>query len=303
MIRLQYPEILYLLAFVPVFFLGQFFYLRRKKKQLQKFAQGSLIDSLVPDISYGKQWTKFIILNLAFVFIIIAAANPQIGTTIDKSERKGSDIMICLDISNSMYAQDIKPDRITRAKQALGRLIDQLNNDRIGIVVFAGSAYTQLPITNDYGAAKTFLDVISPSMIQNQGTAIAQALQLAYQGFGDNVRKKSRAIILISDGEDNDEDAVGTAHRIAKEGVTINTLGFGLAEGAMIPMPNKMGKIEYKKKTDGSFVMTKINEPLLKEIAKEGKGVYVRANNSSVGLEDIMSSINSLDKNSYSALA
>jgi Ca-activated chloride channel homolog len=303
MIRIQYPEALYLLILIPFFFLLHYVYIKKRKARLKDFVDKELIENIVPELSYGKQWTKFILLNIAYFFIVLAISNPQIGTSIEKSERKGSDLMVCLDISNSMLAEDIKPNRISRAKQSLNHLIDELNNDRIGVIIFAGSAYVQLPITNDYGAAKTFIDVIDPSMISNQGTAIGAALEKAYESFGEKINNKSRSIILISDGEDNEEEAVDIAKKISKEGVVINTIGLGLPEGALIPTAKGNGKMEYKKDENGSYVMSKLNEGLLQNIAKEGNGVYIRANNSSIGLDNILARINKMDKNEYEAIA
>lgn len=303
MIRAEYPQAFYLLILIPIFFIIHYIYIKKKKKRLRNFIDQGLIDTIVPELSYGKKWTKFILLNIAYFFIIIAIANPQIGTSIEKSERKGTDLMICLDISNSMLAEDIKPSRISRAKQSLKNLINQLSNDRIGIVVFAGSSFVQLPITNDYGVAKTFIDIIDPSMISNQGTAIGEALEKANESFGEKNNKKSRSIILISDGEDNEKEAVSIAKQIAKDGVVINTIGLGLPEGALIPISKKSGKMEYKKSEDGSYVMTKLNEDLLKEIAGVGNGVYIRANNASIGLDNILARINKMEKNEYQAVA
>lgn len=304
MIRIENIEILYLLLFIPAFFLLHYYHIKKKKERLRSFIDKDLIDKIIPDLSYGKQWTKFILLNIAYLFIIIAMANPQIGTSVEKSERKGTDLMVCLDISNSMLAEDIKPNRISRAKQSLNQLIDQLKNDRIGIVVFAGSAYVQLPITNDYGAAKTFIDLIDPSMISNQGTAIGEALKKADESFGNKNTNISRSIILISDGEDNEEEAIEVSKKISRDGVVINTIGFGSPEGALIPIGNNYGnKREYKKDRNGSYVITKLNEGILKEIASIGNGVYIRANNSSVGLNNILARINKMEKNEYEAVA
>lgn len=221
----------------------------------------------------------------------------------EKSKREGSDLMICLDISNSMYAEDIKPNRISRAKQALGRLVDQLEGDRIGIVVFAGNAFVQLPITSDYGAAKTFIDIIDPFMISNQGTAIANALSLAESSFGEEFNNKSKSIILISDGEDNEEGAVSAARAIARKGIVINAIGIGSPKGALIPIKTRSGKSDYMKTSDGSYVMTKLNEGMLKDIAKAGGGMYIGANDASISLESILAKINKMEKNEYEAIS
>lgn len=302
MFRIQTPEVLYLLILIPLFVFLYILYIRKKKRKLYSFIDKGLCETIIPELSFGKHWLKFILILIAYFFLVVAIANPQIGTSLEKSQRKGSDLMICLDISNSMYAEDIKPNRISRAKQALNRLVDQLNGDRIGIVVFAGSSFVQLPITNDYGAAKTFIDIIDPSMIVNQGTVIGQALKMAEESFGEEVNDKSKSIILISDGEDNDQEAIVTAKDIAKKGIVINTIGLGLKEGALIPITTNAGKKDYKKTSDGSYVMTRINEELLQDIAKVGNGKYLRANNASIGLDNILARINKMEKNEYNAV-
>lgn len=302
MFRIQTPEVLYLLILIPFFILFYILYLRGKKKRLYSFVDKGLSENIIPELSFGKHWLKFILVLIAYFFIIIAISNPQIGTSLEKTQRQGSDLMVCLDISNSMYAEDIKPNRISRAKQALNRLVDQLDGDRIGIVVFAGSSFVQLPITNDYGAAKTFIDIIDPSMISNQGTAIGSALRMAESSFGDGISDKSKSIILISDGEDNEEGAISIAKSINKKGIIINTIGLGLSEGALIPFKTKSGRVDYKKTSDGSYVMTRLNEEMLENIAKSGQGVYIRANNSTIGLENILARINKMEKNEYEAI-
>lgn len=194
----------------------------------------------MPELSLGKQHLKFILLNIVFFLLVLAAANPQSGTSVGKKERTGTDMIICLDVSNSMLAQDIKPNRISRAKQSINRLIHQLRGDRIGLVVFAGSSFVQLPLTSDYAAARTFVDVVEPDMIETQGTAIGESLKTAFAAFGEEQAKnRSRTIILISDGEDNEEDAVKIAGDISSNGVVINTIGLGMTEGVPIPVKSR----------------------------------------------------------------
>jgi Ca-activated chloride channel family protein len=304
MLKLETPELLYLWLLIPLFFVGHYFYMKAKKRKLKEFASERVQEVVMPDLSLGKQRLKFILLNIAFMLLVLAAANPQYGTSIGKKERRGTDLMICLDISNSMLAEDLKPNRISRAKQSINQLINQLEGDRIGLVVFAGTSFIQLPLTSDYSAAKTFIDVIEPSMIETQGTAIGESLETAFSAFGEEENKKrSRSIVLISDGEDNEQDALEIAKNIASDGVVINTIGLGLGEGSPIPIKNRHGQTEYKRDNLGNIVLTKLNEDLLKQIADKGNGIYIRANSSSIGLEHILARINKMEKNEYKALA
>ena len=304
MIRLENPQFLYLWILIPFFYLLHYFYIKTKKKKLKQFAEQRTQQIIIPDLSIGKQYFKFTLWNLALFFLILALANPQKGTSIEKKERTGTDLMVCLDVSNSMLAEDLKPNRISRAKQSLTQLVNQLEGDRIGIVVFAGTSFVHLPITSDYTAAKTFIDVIDTKLIETQGTSIAESLEKAFSAFeNQDETKRSRSIILISDGEDNEEGALDATKEIAKEGVVINTIGLGQTEGTPIPIFDKYGRSEYKKDGNGNIVLTKLNEALLKEIAKEGNGVYIRANNTSIGLDNILARINKMEKNEYEAVA
>lgn len=299
MIRLEDPQFLYLWILIPIFYLLHYFYIKHKKKKLLKFSDAQTQKTIIPDLSIGKQYLKFTLWNLSFFFLVLALANPQKGTSIEKKERTGTDLMVCLDVSNSMLAEDLKPNRISRAKQALTQLVNQLEQDRIGIVVFAGTSFVHLPITSDYTAAKTFIDVIDTKLIEVQGTAIAESLEKAYSAFeNQDETKRSRSIILISDGEDNEEGVLETTKEIAKEGVVVNAIGLGQPEGSPIPVGN-----DYKKDKNGNIVLTKLNENLLKDIAKEGNGVYIRANNTSIGLDNILARINKMEKNEYEAIA
>ncbi len=304
MIRLENPQFLYLWILIPLFYLLHYFYIKEKKKKLAQFADTKTQQTIIPDLSIGKQYLKFTLWNLSFFFLVLALANPQKGTSIEKKERTGTDLMVCLDVSNSMLAEDLKPNRISRAKQALTQLVNQLEGDRVGIVVFAGTSFVHLPITSDYTAAKTFIDVIDTKLIETQGTAIAECLEKAFSSFENQEQtKRSRSIILISDGEDNEEGALDVTKDIAKDGVVINTIGLGQTEGTPIPVYDRHGQSQYKKDANGNIVLTKLNETLLKNIAKEGNGVYIRANNTSIGLDNILARINKMEKNEYEAIA
>ena len=304
MLKLETPEVLYLLLLIPIFFVLHYFFLRSKKRKLKETASLRIQEVVMPDVSIGKQKLKFVLLNIVYALLVVAAANPQYGTSVGKKERSGTDMIICLDISNSMLAQDLKPNRISRAKQSINQLVNQLEGDRIGLVVFAGTSFIQLPMTSDYSAAKTFIDIISPNMIETQGTAIAESLQTALSAFGNEENsKRSRSIVLISDGEDNEQDAIEIAEEIADKGVVINTIGIGHSEGSPIPIKTRAGQTEYKRDAQGNIVLTKLNEELLKKIADKGNGIYIKANNSSIGLEQILARINKMEKNEYEALA
>lgn len=284
--------LLLLLLFTFLFLL-----LRRwKKKAYERFGQSSVVERLMPERSDTGQWLKFIVLMLALAIIILVIARPQTGSKLEKTKHKGVELMILLDVSNSMLAEDIKPDRLGRAKLAIIKLLDKLEDDRIGLIVFAGKPYCQLPITNDYGAAKLFLSTVSTDMIPTQGTAIGAAIDMALKSFNFNDKKKDKAIIIISDGENHEDDAVESTKIAYEKGVYVHTIGMGLAEGAPIPIYKNGVASGFKQDGDGNTIMTKLNEPMLQEIAAAGHGTYVRASNSDVGLDKIMAEIDKMEK-------
>lgn len=292
------PVYFYGLLMIPVLIILFWLMLAWKKRAMKKFGESNLVSRLMPDVSGSKLHFKFILMLLAYIFIIVGLANPQIGSKLEKVERKGIDIVIAIDVSNSMLAEDIKPNRLQRARQAISKLVDELQNDRIGIVVFAGNAYTQLPITTDYSAAKLFLSTISTDIVPTQGTAIADAIDLSVKAFDDNDHEK--AIIIITDGEDHEGDAVEAARKATEKGIRVYTIGMGLPEGAPIPVYDKNGNQQgFKKDLNNNTVVTKLNEEMLKQIADAGDGEYVRANNTQAGLGLIFDEINKLDKTEF----
>lgn len=296
--RFENIEFLYGLLLIPVFLAVFIWYVYWKKRTLRKFGETSVIGRLMPWRSKGKPGFKFALLMVAYAFLVFGLANPQIGSKLEKVERKGSDLVIALDVSNSMLAQDIRPDRLTRAKQAISRLIDQLQGDRIGIVVFAGKAYSQLPITSDYGAAKMFLSTISTDIVPVQGTAIADAINLSAGSFKDDDHGK--AIIVITDGENHEGDATEAARQAAEKGINVYTIGMGLPEGAPIPVFNTRGQLTgYKKDKQGNAIISKLNETMLQQIAAAGNGKFILASNRSGGLERILDEINKLEKSEF----
>lgn len=298
MLKFAEPDFFYALVLIPVFIILFFLMRRWKKRALNRFGENKLVSRLIPDVSPGRIAFKFWLMLFAFGFIVVGLANPQIGSRLEKVERKGIDLVIAIDVSNSMLAQDIKPSRLMRARQAVSRLIDKLKNDRIGIVVFAGNAYTQLPITTDYSAAKLFLSTINTEIVPSQGTAIAEAIELSADAFEENDHEK--AIIIITDGEDHEGDAIEAAKAAAQKGIRIYTVGMGLPEGGPIPVYDKRGNQQgFKKNRNNDIVITKLNENMLKQIASAGNGEYVRANNTQAGLEIIFDEINKLEKTEF----
>jgi len=298
MFRFEHTEYFYALMLIPLLAAVFIWMLYWKKKALNTYGEMSVIYRLIPTVSNGRLMLKFAILMLAFIMLIFGLANPQIGSKLVEGERKGIDIMVALDVSNSMLAQDIEPNRLERAKQAISKLVDKLGNDRIGMIVFAGNAYVQLPITTDHSAAKMFLSTISTKVVPTQGTAIGEAIDLAEKSFDDKTH--SRAIIVITDGENHEDDAVKIAKGAAENGVYVYTIGMGLPQGSPIPEIDKYGRqIGFKKDRQGSTIVTRLNEDMLQQIASAGNGIYVRANNTQAGLSKVFGEINKLEKTEF----
>lgn len=294
MFRFANISFLYLLALIPVFTVLLVLFLVWRKKALNRFGEFHLIHRLIPEFSTGRLIFKFVLLMIALAFLVLALADPQTGSKMEKYQRKGIDVMIALDVSNSMLAEDIRPSRLERAKQSISKLIDRLDGDRIGIIVFAGKAYNQLPITTDYGAAKMFLSAINTNIVPVQGTAIADAIDMATGAFGQSTHNK--AIIVISDGEDHQGDVLEKTEVAAKKGIVFYTVGMGMPEGGPIPIYNGDTRTGYKKDRDGSTIITRLDESLLQRIASVGKGMYVRANNSEEGWRKVFDDLNKIEK-------
>ena len=300
MFRFENDTILIWLLLIPALFLIFAAFIYSKRRGMSAFAQAPLMERLAPFYSQSKYVLKFSLLMAALALLIVSLANPQLGSKVEKVQRKGVDLMIALDISNSMNAEDIQPSRLRRAKQSISRLLDKLRNDRIGLVVFAGTAHTQLPLTSDYGAARMFIDVVTTDDIQIQGTAIGAAIEMAMSAFDDDKdRKNSRAIIVISDGEDHEDNAIEAAKAARKRGIIVHTIGMGLPDGAPIPQFNGNRMIGYKHDRQGNIVLTRLNEQMLKDIATAGGGYYVGANNVSAGVETLFSKIEQMDKKAF----
>jgi Ca-activated chloride channel family protein len=255
---------------------------------------------MIPEVSFTRPGIKFLFFLLAYVSVVIGAANPQIGTKVEEGKRMGSDLMILLDVSNSMLAGDLAPNRLENAKRAVSQLIDNLHNDRIGIIIFAGEAYVQLPITTDYSAAKLFLNNITTDIVPTQGTAIGAAIDMGMKSF-DLVNGSGKAMILMTDGENHEDDAVGAARRAGEKDVAIHVIGLGSPEGSPVPIYSNGNPVGFHKDEKGQTVVTKLNEPMCKEISAAGGGVYVRASNANSGLGLIMDQVAKMEKKTYNS--
>lgn len=293
MFRFANPYYLYLLAVVPLL-IALFVYERRLlARRLQSFGNPQLLERLMPNASKVRPVVKFSILMVAFVLIVVALARPQFGSKLQTVKHQGVEAMVVLDVSNSMLAEDVQPNRLERAKLMLSKLIDQMTDDKIGLIVFAGDAYVQLPITADAVSAKMFLSSIQTNLVPRQGTAIGTAIDLALRSFGSNETEAGRTIIVITDGENHEDDAVGAAKLAQQHGVTVHVVGLGTPSGAPIPVG---GTMSFRKDRSGNVVVTKLNEDMCRQIAAAGSGIYVRADNSNVALKALSQQIDKLQK-------
>lgn len=298
MFRFEHPYYLYLLLVIPALWLIQVVYRFWQRKQLKAAFDDELIQEMAPLRTGAKAWLKLSFLSLGLACLILAIANPQFGSKMEEVKRKGIDIMVALDISNSMMAEDLYPNRLERAKRSIQELFAKLKGDRIGIVVFAGEAFVQLPITTDYSAAKLFLNSIDTRLITTQGTDIGNAIQLCMESFEEE-SPTSKAIIIISDGENHEEAATAAAEEAAERNVVIHTIGMGSVDGAPIPVYSRGQRIGFRQAQDGSTVVTKLDEAMLKELAAETGGIFVRSSNSQSGIDYVFDAIEDMEKVEY----
>lgn len=296
MIIFAQPLFLLLLLLIPFFFLGVAIRMKIRRSRMKKLGDEQLVRELMPSWSKSKVWVRTLLYSLAFFFFVIGLARPQIGAKLKEHQTKGAEIMIVLDVSNSMLAEDYSPNRLERAKLAISRLSDKLQGDRLGLVIFAGTSFVQLPITTDYVSAKMFLNSISTSSIPVQGTAIGEAISTAIKSFSAQ-SEHSRAIIVITDGENHEDDPVEAAALAAEAGVKVYTIGVGSSEGQPVPVDG-----ELLKDKDGNIVVSKLDEETLVEIAKAGGGAYVHAGNDEFGLSPIIDDIQNLEDEQFSSV-
>ena len=292
MFRFESPYFLYLLIIVPVliviFIISEYV----KTKRIKKFGDPELMKSLMHNATRYRPAIKFSIVCLAMIFMILLIARPQFGTKTETVTKKGIEVVIALDISNSMMAQDVLPSRLDKSKNIISRLVDNFDNNKIGLVLFAGDAYTQLPITSDYVSAKMFLNNISPSLISRQGTAIGAALNLAMNSFTPQ-QGVGKSIIVITDGENHEGGVMEAVKAASDKGIQVNVLGVGSVDGAPIPVSSGS---DYKKDNSGNIVVTKLNEQMCQDIARQGNGIYARVDNTNSAFRALEKQLDTLSK-------
>ena len=291
------PKYLFLILLIPVFFLIQAVVLKLRKRKIRKFGDEELVEQLMPSYSRAKVWLRLSLFSLAFLFFSLGMARPQMGAVLKEHTARGAEVMIVLDVSNSMLAEDYSPNRLERAKLAISRVVDKLRDDRIGLVVFAGNSFVQLPITTDYVSAKMFLNSISTGSVPIQGTAMGEAISTALRSFSAQ-SDKSRAIIVITDGENHEDDPIAAAEQAASMGVRVFTIGVGSPQGTMIPLEDG----GYLEDREGNPVVTRLDDKVLQDVAAAGKGLYIHAGNREFGLEPIINEIARMDDEEYSSI-
>lgn len=292
MFRFAHSEVLYILLLIPLLLAVYIILFRDYRAAIAKFGSDSILGVLMPDRAPARRHIKFTLLLLILSLIIVALARPQFGSKLEEIKREGIEIVLALDVSNSMRAEDIKPSRLERAKQAIVSLIEKLDNDRIGLIVFAGDAYTQIPLTTDYVSARMFLSNTSTDIVSKQGTAIGSAIELGMKSFSPNT-EASKVIVIISDGENHEGNAIQAAQQAAEKGIKIFTIGMGFKDGAPIPNLREGG---FVKDRQGKVVMSKMNPEMLTQIAATGGGDYFTASTSNVGLTRLYNQLNKMQK-------
>jgi Ca-activated chloride channel homolog len=299
MIRFFHTDALYLLALIPALVALFWFVGKLRKKALRRFGEPSILERLAEDASPAKHTAKSTLLIVATALLVVALANPQIGTRLEEVKQQGVDIFIALDVSLSMKAEDIKPNRLEKAKLEIRNLVDRLRGDRIGLIVFAGEAYTQFPLTTDYSAANLFLDVVDVDVVPVPGTSLSSAMERAMESF-DLKENTTKVLIVITDGESLEGETTDAAEEVAKNGVLIYTIGMGSPEGAPIPVYNAQGRqVDFKRDKSGSVVLTKLDEVTLEKVAAIGNGKYFRGTNAQDELDEIYKSVNALQKKEF----
>ncbi|GHT19986.1 membrane protein [Bacteroidia bacterium] len=293
MFRFEHPVYLYLLLLLPVLAAVFYYGVYRRRMALKRFGSRPLVRLLRPNSAPHKQHLKFWLLFACVGLSVLVVAGPQFGSKLETVKKQGIEVMIGLDVSNSMMAEDVSPNRLAKAKQLLSRLVDDMNNDKVGLIVFAGDAFIQLPITSDYVSAKMFLSSINPSMVPTQGTAIGAAIRLATNSFTPS-ETSEKTIVLITDGENHEDNAVEMAQAAVEKNITVNVLGIGSPTGSPIPTSNG-----YMKDRQGNMVMTALNEKMCEEIAVAGKGLYARVDNSNSAVKALQKE---LDKKAKSTV-
>jgi len=293
---IAYPKYLLLILLIPVFFVihGVRLYLRRRT--LRSLGDEALVEELMPSWSRSKGWVRLVLFSIAFFFLSIGLSRPQIGAKLSEHKKKGAEVVIALDVSNSMLAEDYTPNRLERAKLAISRITDRLQDDRIGLVLFAGTSFVQLPVTTDYVSAKMFLSSISTESVPVQGTAMGDAIYTCIRSFSAQ-SEKSRAIIVITDGENHEDDPVQAAKEAADMGIKVYTIGVGSTKGQPIPVGGSL-----LKDRQGNIVVSHLDEEILQDVADAGGGAYIHAGNDEFGLNPIIQDIRKMEEEEYSSV-
>lgn len=297
MFRFENPAFLYLLIIIPVIIVIRLLEMRKRKLKLKKFGDLSLLKQLMPDVSSSRKSLKFWLMIAALALLIVMLARPQMGTKISQEKRKGIEVIISLDISNSMRAEDVVPSRLDKSKMLVENMVDNFTNDKVGLVVFAGDAFIQLPITSDYVSAKMFLQNTDPSLIATQGTDLAGAIELSSKSFTQQ-DKVGRAILIITDGEDHEGGAIEAAEKARKNGIRVFVLGVGSTKGS--PVPDGNGG--YMKDNSGQKVISALNEEMCKQVAQAGGGAYIHVDNTSLAQRQLNDELTKLQKGDISSV-
>ena len=290
----------WLLAIVPVLLLLLIAALIWKKRKQSQFADKDLLKKLSPNQSVFKTILKIVVLCLAIACLTIALVNPKIGTKLETVKREGVDVVFAIDVSKSMLAEDVAPNRLEKSQQLVTQIINSLASDRVGIIAYAGSAFPQLPITTDYASAKMFLQNMNTDMLSSQGTAINEAIQLAKTYYNDD-EQTNRVLFIISDGEDHEGDSVNIAEEASEEGIRIFTIGVGTTKGGRIPIKRNGVVLNYKKDQNDQTVITRLQEETLKDIAKEANGEYLYNNITKETVEKVTEILQNMDKKEFEA--
>lgn len=285
-----YPQYLWLLLLVPVFFGIQVLVNKLRRRRIRRFGDEELVNALMPSYASAKVWLRLSLFSLAFCFVVLAISRPQRGVRLKEQQMTGAEVIIALDVSNSMLAQDYSPNRLERAKLAIAQVSEKLKGDRIGLIVFAGESYVQIPLTSDYVSARMFLNSISTMSVPVQGTAIGSAIDLAVNSFSDQ-SDKSRAVVVITDGENHEDDPVTAAKEAAEKGIKVYTVGVGSKKGTYIKLPDG----EYITDEEGNNVVTRLDDKTLKEVANTGNGLYVQSTTREFGLNPIIEDIQNME--------
>lgn len=300
MYELDHPYYFYLLALIPVVVLLYLALILWKKKARKAFGDSELLEQLAPERSTAKPFVKLLLAVLIIASLSVGLVNPKVGTRLETVKREGVDIVFTLDVSKSMLAADVRPNRLEKSKQLVSRTLDKLVSDRVGMIIYAGSAYPQLPITTDYSAARLFLKSVDTDIIPSQGTAIADAIDMA-TGYYDDEEQKNRVLVIITDGEDHEEGISEAVEKARAKGIKIFTVGVGTDRGAPIPDMRNGYNVGYKKDRNGEVVVSKLNTDVLRQISKETDGDYINGTNTREVVDFLMESISEMEKKEFEA--